>query len=95
VVQLAARAGAPNQVHGLVSYYGFGETEAGKALPPILGRYAEDDEFEALADVRSTEQKLIESGGVAQFHVYPGAKHWLDEPFADAPNSSLLTAREA
>jgi len=70
----------PDRIRGLVSYYGYGEIEPGKSLPPILGHFAEDDEFEALADVRSTEQKLVESGGVAQFHVYPGAKHWFDEP---------------
>lgn len=70
----------PDRIRCLVSYYGYGEVEPGKSLPPILGHFAEDDEFEALADVRSTEQKVVESGGVAQFHVYPGAKHWFDEP---------------
>jgi carboxymethylenebutenolidase len=70
----------PDRVQALVTYYGLGELEAGKALPPILGHFAELDEFESLADVRSTEQKLVESGGVAQFHVYPGTKHWFDEP---------------
>lgn len=70
----------PNQVQALVTYYGLGEVEAGKALPPILGHFAEKDEFESLADVRSTEQKLVESGGATQFHVYPGTKHWFDEP---------------
>lgn len=70
----------PDRIRGLVSYYGLGEVEPGKSLPPILGHFAQDDEFEALADVRSTEQKLLEGGGVAQFHVYPGTKHWFDEP---------------
>ncbi len=69
-----------DRVQALVTSDGLGEVEAGKALPPILGHYAEDDEFESLADVRSTERKLVESGGVAQFHVYPGTKHWFDEP---------------
>jgi len=70
----------PDRIRGLVSYYGYGEIESGKSLPPILGHFAENDEFEALADVRSTEQKLVESGAVVQFHVYPGTKHWFDEP---------------
>lgn len=70
----------PERVHALVSYYGLGEVERGKALPPILGHFAEQDEFESPAEVRSTEQKLVESGGVAQFHVYPRTKHWFDEP---------------
>jgi carboxymethylenebutenolidase len=70
----------PDRIPGLVSYYGYGEIEPGRSLPPILGHFAENDEFEALDDVRSTEQKLVESGADAQFHVYPGTKHWFDEP---------------
>jgi carboxymethylenebutenolidase len=70
----------PDRIRGLVSYYGYGEIEPGKSLPPILGHFAEDDEFEALADVRDTEKKVVESGGAALFHVYPATKHWFDEP---------------
>jgi carboxymethylenebutenolidase len=70
----------PDRIRGLVSYYGYGEIEPGKSLPPILGHFAENDEFEALDDVRSAEQKVVENGGVAEFHVYPGTKHWFDEP---------------
>ena len=70
----------PDRIRALVSYYGLGEVEAGKTLPPILGHFAEQDEFEALDDVRRTERALKESGHVAEFHVYPGAKHWFDEP---------------
>ncbi len=69
-----------DRIHGLVSFYGLGEVEPGKALPPVLGHFAEDDEFESLDDARRTERALIEGGGVAQFHVYPGTKHWFDEP---------------
>ena len=70
----------PDRIRCLVSYYGYGEIEPGKSLPPILGHFAENDEFEALDDVRATEKALKESGAVAQFHVYPGTKHWFDEP---------------
>lgn len=70
----------PDRIRGLVSYYGYGEIERGKSLPPILGHFAENDEFEALDDVRATEKALKESGAVADFHVYPGTKHWFDEP---------------
>ena len=70
----------PDRVHAVVSYYGLGEVEPGKRLAPVLGHFAEDDEFQPLADVRSTEQKLVEGSGLAQFHVYPGTKHWFDEP---------------
>jgi carboxymethylenebutenolidase len=70
----------PDRIRGLVSYYGYGEVDPGKRLPPVLGHFAEVDEFEALADVRSAERKLVESGAVVEFHVYPGTKHWFDEP---------------
>lgn len=70
----------PDKIRALVSYYGYGEIEPGKSLPPILGHFAENDEFEALEDVRATEKALKESGAIAQFHIYPGTKHWFDEP---------------
>ena len=70
----------PERIRALVSYYGYGEIESGKSLPPILGHFAENDEFEALDDVRATEKALKEGGHAAQFHIYPGTKHWFDEP---------------
>jgi carboxymethylenebutenolidase len=70
----------PDRIRGLVSYYGYGELEQGKRLPPILGHFAENDEFEALDDVRAAEKAVKESGAVAQFHIYPGTQHWFDEP---------------
>ncbi|MEX2047749.1 MAG: dienelactone hydrolase family protein [Chloroflexota bacterium] len=70
----------PDRIRGLVSYYGYGEVEPGKSPPPILGHFAEQDEFEPLEDVRKTEQALAEGGHAAQFHIYPGTKHWFDEP---------------
>ena len=70
----------PDRIRGLVSYYGYGEFEPGATLPPILGHFAENDEFDSVEDVRGVEQKLIEAKHVAEFHVYPGTKHWFDEP---------------
>ena len=72
--------GHPDRIKGLVSYYGYGEVEQGKPLPPILGHFAENDEYEALADVRDAEKKVVENGGDVTFHVYPGTRHWFDEP---------------
>jgi carboxymethylenebutenolidase len=69
-----------DRIRGLVSYYGYGEFEPGAKLPPILGHFAENDEFDSVEDVRGVEQKLIEAKHVAEFHVYPGTKHWFDEP---------------
>jgi carboxymethylenebutenolidase len=70
----------PDRIRGLVSYYGYGEFEPAATLPPILGHFAENDEFDSVEDVRGVERKLIEHKHVAEFHVYPGTKHWFDEP---------------
>jgi carboxymethylenebutenolidase len=70
----------PDRIRGLVSYYGYGEFEPGATLPPILGHFAENDEFDSVEDVRGVERKLIEAKHVAEFQVYPGTKHWFDEP---------------
>jgi carboxymethylenebutenolidase len=70
----------PKAIRALVSFYGYGEFEPGAALPPILGHFAENDEFDSVEDVRAVERKLIDAGHVAEFHVYPGTKHWFDEP---------------
>jgi carboxymethylenebutenolidase len=70
----------PDRIRGLVSYYGYGEFEPGATLPPILGHFAENDEFDSVEDVRGVERKLIEDKHAAEFHVYPGTKHWFDEP---------------
>ena len=70
----------PDRIRALVSYYGYGEFEPGAKLPPILGHFAEDDEFDSVEDVRVVERKLIEDKHVVEFHIYPGTKHWFDEP---------------
>ena len=69
-----------DRIRGLVSYYGYGEFEPGAKLPPILGHFAENDEFDSVEDVRGVERKLIEANYVVEFHVYPGTKQWFDEP---------------
>ena len=69
-----------DRIRGLVSYYGYGEFEPGAKLPPILGHFAENDEFDSVEDVRGVERKLTDAKYVAEFHVYPGTKHWFDEP---------------
>lgn len=69
-----------DRIRGVVSYYGYGEFEPGATLPPILGHFAENDEFDSWEDVRGVEQELKEAGHGTEFHVYPGTKHWFDEP---------------
>ena len=70
----------PDRIRAVVSYYGYGEFEPGATLPPILGHFAENDEFDSVEDVRAVERKLVEAKHPVEFHVYPGTKHWFDEP---------------
>lgn len=70
----------PDRIRAVVSYYGYGEFESGATLPPILGHFAENDEFDSVEDVRGVERKLVEAKHPVEFHVYPGTKHWFDEP---------------
>jgi carboxymethylenebutenolidase len=67
-------------IGALVLYYpGMDDVYADAKLPPILVHFADHDEFESLADARRVE--LVASArSTAQFHVYPGTKHWFDEP---------------
>ncbi|MEP6693795.1 MAG: dienelactone hydrolase family protein [Chloroflexota bacterium] len=67
-------------IRGFITYYGLGDVDAAAALPPILYHFAEHDEFDSADDVRRTEQKLLAAGRDAKFHIYPGTKHWFDEP---------------
>ena len=69
-----------DRIRGVVSYYGYGEFEPGARLPPILGHFAENDEFDSVEAVRAVERKLIDDQHPVEFHVYPGTKHWFDEP---------------
>jgi carboxymethylenebutenolidase len=70
----------PGTVAALVDHYGGGEPEAGAVLPPILGHYGELDDDPPVAMVRDLEKKLRDLGAPAEFHYYPGAKHWFAEP---------------
>jgi carboxymethylenebutenolidase len=67
-------------IGALVLYYpGMDDVYTDAKLPPVLVHFADHDEFESLADARRAE--LVASPrGAAQFHLYPGTKHWFDEP---------------
>jgi carboxymethylenebutenolidase len=86
----------PDRIRALVSYYGYGEVEPGKSLPPILGHFAELDEFDSPESVRETELKVKDKGGATEFHFYSGTKHWFDErsrPEFDKAASELAWTR--
>lgn len=68
----------PGEAAALVAYYGIGEHDATKAVPPVLNHIGELDED--VPFLREIEEKLKGAGKDVTTHVYPGAKHWFDEP---------------
>ncbi|HVH15232.1 MAG TPA: dienelactone hydrolase family protein [Candidatus Angelobacter sp.] len=69
----------PETVGAVVVFYGSYPIDFSKSQASYLGHFAPDDEWEPLADVRATEEKIREAGKEAAFHCYPGTKHWFVE----------------
>ena len=68
----------PGEVSALVAYYGIGEIDESQAVPPVLNHIGELDED--VPYLREIEEVLKGAGKDVTTHVYPGAKHWFDEP---------------
>ncbi len=66
-------------VAALVTYYGGTAPEYVTAHAPILGHFAEHDEFEPLEAVQHLEQNLKAKGFSVNFHYYPNTQHWFCE----------------
>lgn len=69
----------PETVGAVVVFYGSYPIDFSKSQASYLGHFAPDDEWEPLADVLATEEKIREAGKEAAFHYYPGTKHWFVE----------------
>jgi carboxymethylenebutenolidase len=79
---------APSERERLVAavvYYGTytGEFLA-RSTAPVLGHFAERDEFEPDEGIRELEQALRDAGREVTIHRYPGTGHWFAEPSRDA-----------
>jgi carboxymethylenebutenolidase len=84
----------PGEVSALVAYYGIGEVDESKPVPPVLNHIGELDED--VPYLREIEDVLKGAGKDVTTHVYPGAKHWFDEPSRpeyDAAASALAWGR--
>jgi len=69
----------PETVGAVVVFYGSYPLDFSKSQASYLGHYAPDDEWEPLADVWATEEKIRGAGREVAFHFYPGTKHWFVE----------------
>lgn len=69
----------PESVGAVVVFYGSWPIDFSKAQSSFLGHFAPDDEWEPIADVRATEDKIRSAGREVSFHFYPGTKHWFVE----------------
>ena len=70
----------PDTVKGLVLFYGIGPNEPAAPAVPVLAHYAEQDEYEDIAFARAVETEMREAGHDITVELYPGTKHWFDEP---------------
>jgi carboxymethylenebutenolidase len=69
-----------DRVGALVLFYGIGPNEPEAPTTPVLAHYAEHDEFEDLAFARQVEKEMKAAGHDITVELYPGTKHWFDEP---------------
>jgi len=69
----------PENVGAVVVFYGTYPIDFSKARASYLGHFAPEDEWEPMADVRATEDKIRGAGKEVAFHFYPGMKHWFVE----------------
>lgn len=79
----------PDHVRAVVLFYGTGSVDFKRSKAAYLGHFAENDEFEPLANVRAVENALRAAGRPVTFHTYPGTGHWFFEPDrSDAYNAA-------
>ena len=79
---------APSKLPSLVAtvvYYGtMTGPSLAKSTAPLLGHFAETDEFEPTENVKALEDGFREAGREVEIHTYPGTGHWFAEPSRDA-----------
>ena len=67
------------QVGACVVYYGVlppgAAPDYAKLPAPVLGHFAENDQFASPAAARDMESKIKAAGQQAEFHIYPGTDH--------------------
>ena len=69
----------PEQVAGVVTFYGAGEGDFSNATASYLGHFSPTDEWEPENWVKALETSLADAGRDVTFHWYDGAGHWFFE----------------
>ncbi|MFN2489282.1 MAG: dienelactone hydrolase family protein [Actinomycetota bacterium] len=68
-----------------VLYYGVPNTDGPPVRSPVLGHYAQNDEWAPLEEARAAFSALDAAGVGAELHDYPGTGHWFaNRAVADA-----------
>lgn len=81
------------ELDAAVLYYGTAELDAGRLRCPLLGHFADSDEWEPLPDITTQWEKLIADGADAEMVVYPGTGHWFaNRDVPDAYNEEAAQA---
>ena len=85
-------AGAESEIfHSVVVFYGTWVENHGNSRAAYLGHFAENDEFEPLANVDALEESLKRAGRPVTFYRYPGTQHWFFEPDRPQYDESAAT----
>lgn len=85
------------QVGACVIYYGVlpgAQPDMAAVQAPVLGHYAEHDDWAGPAAVRDLETKLKDAGKQVEFHTYPDTQHGFfndTRPDVHAPEASQLS----
>lgn len=76
-----------------VVYYGCAPVDGVRVTCPVLGHFAEEDDWEPLDEVTQLFEELQAAGADAEMTVYPGTGHWFAN--ADIPSAFDPEAAEA
>lgn len=82
----------PQDIRGVVVFYGTRPGDYALARAAYLGHFAESDEFEPKSSVQELENDLRSSNRPVTFYTYPGTGHWFFEADrADAYNAEAAS----
>lgn len=72
----AAELAQQTRLDAAIVYYGTAGIDPSRLSCPLLGHFAETDEWEPLEDITAQFEKLEADGADVEMTVYPGTGHW-------------------